>query len=144
MLDSYQTFPCPNCNEIINDSTAQCRYCSAPIDKRAAAYAAEVQGRVNQACSDASYLRIAAVGMWTFLGLSFIPFVPIVGWGFLITFFVVLILLIRWQIKFSGIQTRDADYGQAKRSRNVALILWLAAIPVGFIFGPVLQMFIYR
>lgn len=55
-----QTFPCPNCNEVINDAMERCRYCSAPIDGRAAAEAAEVQSRVNRACSDASYLRTAA------------------------------------------------------------------------------------
>lgn len=139
-----QTFPCPNCNEIINDTMETCRFCHAPVDRQAAALAAENQSRVNQACSDASYLRIAAVAMWIFLGLYVIPFIPLVGWGFLVTFFMVLILIIRWTIKFSGIQTRDKDFTQAKRSRNVAAILWLAAVPVGFIFVPLLQALIFR
>lgn len=133
MLAQPQTFPCPNCNEVINDTMERCRYCSAPIDRQAAAAAAEVQGRVNQACSDASYLKTAALVMWAFQLLSLIPFVPLVEWGFLITFFVVLFLLIRWHIKFSGIQTNDSDYRQARRSKNVALLLWVAAIPLGFL-----------
>ena len=138
-----KTFPCPNCNEIINDSMETCRFCHAPVDRQAAAYAAEIQSRVNQACSDASYLRIAAVAMWIFLGLYVVPFIPLVGWGFLVTFFVVLILMIRWLIKFIGLQTRDKDFLQAKRSLIIALVLWLAAIPVGFIFVPVLQALIF-
>ncbi len=139
-----QTFPCPNCNEIINDTMETCRFCQAPVDRRAAAIAAEIQSRVNQACNDASYLRITAVVMWIFLGLSVVPFLPLVGWGFLITFFMVLILAIRWMVKFSSLQTRDKDYEQAKRSRNVAVILWFVAIPVRFIFVPLLYVLIFR
>ena len=130
MLTQPQTFPCPNCNEIINDQMEKCRFCSVPIDKDAAVVAAELQSKVNQACSDASYLKTAAVAMFIFLGLSLVPFLPLVFWGFVLTFFIVLVMLVRWQIKFSGLQTNDPDYRQAKRSRNLALLLWLAAVVV--------------
>lgn len=131
MLTQPQTFPCPNCNEIINDQMEKCRFCSAPVDKEAAVMAAALQSKVNQACSDASYLKTAAVAMFIFLGLSFVPFLPLVFWGFVLTFFIVLFMLVRWQIKFSGLQTNDPDYRQAKRSRNLALLLWLAAVASG-------------
>jgi len=137
MLAQPQTFPCPNCNEIINDSMQKCRYCSAPVDPEAAKVAATVQGKVNQACSDASYLRIAAVAMFTFLGLSFVPLLP-TYWGFIVTFFVVIVMFVRWQVKFGGLQTGDPDYMRAKRLKNVALVLWLVAIPVGFIIRPLM------
>ena len=51
-------FPCPNCQETINTSMQVCSFCSAPIDPAAAAASAEAFARVNQACSDASYLKI--------------------------------------------------------------------------------------
>lgn len=137
MLAQPQTYPCPNCNEIINDTMEKCRYCSAPVDRQAAAAAAETQGKVNQACSDASYLRTAAFVLWVFLGLSFIPFIPAVGWAFLFTFVAVPVMVIRWQIKFGGIKTNDPDYPKAKRNRNIALVLWLAAF-VGFFVRQVL------
>ena len=137
MLTQPQTFPCPNCNEIINDTSATCRFCSAPVDPQAAAFLGELQSKVNQACSDASFLKIAAVAMWIFLGLQLIPFLPF-GWAFLITFFVVLVLFLRWMVKFGGVQTTDADFKQAKRSAILSVILWLAAIPVGFILVPLL------
>jgi hypothetical protein len=105
----------------------KCPYCSTPVDRQAAAAAAESQSKVNQACSDASYLRIAAVVMWVLLGLSFIPLLPLVRLGSEITFVVVLVMIIRWQVKFGGIRTNDPDYPQAKRNRNLALVLWLAA-----------------
>ena len=131
MLSQLQTFPCPNCNEIINDSMQTCRFCAKPIDQQAASAAAEIQGRVNRACSDASFLRTAAAAMFVLLALSVIPFISFVTYlGFIITFFVVLVSLIMWQIRFGSIQTRDVDYQRARRFRNVALVLWLVAIPL--------------
>jgi Ca2+/Na+ antiporter len=132
MFAQPQTYPCPNCNEIINDTMEKCPYCSTAVDRQAAAAAAESQSKVNQAVSDASYLRIAAFVVWVFLGLSFIPFIPLVGWAFLFTFVAVLVMIIRWQVKFGSIQTKDPDYPRAKRNRNLALVLWLAAL-VGFV-----------
>ena len=82
--------------------------------------------------------------MWIFLGLSFIPFLPLVEWGFLFTFIVVLVMLIRWQVKFSRIETIDRDYQQAKNSKNLALMLWLSALIVGFIIRPLVFMFLLR
>jgi Ca2+/Na+ antiporter len=139
MSDQPRTFACPNCNEIISDSADTCRFCKAPVDAQAAAALGEIQSKVNRACSDASFLKIAAVTMWIFLGLSAIPYLPLVGYGFLITFFVVLILFIRWMVKFGGLQSNDADYQVAKRSAIISVILWLAAIPVGFVLVPMAQ-----
>jgi len=138
MLSQPQTFPCPNCKEIINDSMARCRFCDAPVDPQAAASAAELQGRVNQACSDASYLKTAALVMWAFLGLSFVPFVPLVGWAFLFTFLAVLVLIIRWQLKFGRVKTDDPDYPRARRSKNLAALLWLGAFFLAFVIRPLL------
>jgi hypothetical protein len=138
MLSQPQTFPCPNCKEIINDSMARCRYCDAPVDPQAAASAAALQSRVNQACSDASYLKTAALVMWAFLGLSFIPFVPLVFWAFLFTFFAVLVLIVRWQLKFGRLQTDDPDYPRARRSKNLAALLWLGAFFVAFVLRALL------
>ena len=124
------TFPCPNCNEIINDSMRECRFCRAPIDPQAARAAGELQARVNQACSDASYAASAAYVMLAFLLLDLIPLIPLVRVAYLLTFFAVILMVIRWQVKFGGLQTRDPDYKRALFSRNVALVLWLVATPV--------------
>ena|SRR5687767_10410432 len=131
MLAQPQTFPCPNCGEIINDSMQTCRFCSTALDPQAVANAAELQTRVNRAFSDASFLRTAAAAMFVLLALSVVPFISLVTYlGFIITFFVVLVLIIRWQIRFGRLPTQDADYRRAKRLRTIALILWLVAIPV--------------
>lgn len=136
VIASPRTFRCPSCNEMINESMTQCRHCSAAVDPVAARMIAERQEQANQAYSDASYLRTAVIAMYVFLGLSFIPFLPIVDWGFVITFFVVLVLLIRWMVKFGKLVTNDADYLKARRSWRLSLVLWIVAIPIGFIIRP--------
>ncbi len=80
-MSGPRTFACPSCKEIINDSMTECRFCGAPVDPAIAASIADVQDKVNQACSDASYTRHMAVVMIAALGLSFIPFFPLVGHG---------------------------------------------------------------
>ena len=144
MYASPRTYPCPNCKEIINDLMTSCRFCGTEIDPGIAGLVAEQQAKANQACSDASFLRIAAVAMFVFLGLSLIPFLPFVYWGFLITFLVTVVLLVRWQIRFGTLNTSDPDYQKAKRSRNIAALLVLGAVPVGFIIRPLLDVIISR
>jgi uncharacterized membrane protein len=140
MLANPRTFRCPACSEMINDSMTQCRYCSTPVDPAVAAMIADQQEKTNRACSDASYLKTAAIAMFVFLGLSFVPFLPIVYWGFVITFVVVLVLLILWQVRFGSLMTNDPDYQRARRSKNIALILLIVAAPLGFIIRPLLDL----
>lgn len=138
MTGNPRTFPCPNCNEIVNESMTLCRSCSAPIDPAAAQLIAERQEKANHAYSDASYLRTASIAMYVFMGLSLIPFIPFVGTAFLIIFVVVLVLLIRWLVKFGRLVTNDADYLKARRSWRFSLVLWIVAIPIGFIIRPLI------
>lgn len=129
-----RTFRCANCNEMINDSMTQCRYCSVPLDQGIATLLADRQEKANQAYSDASYLRNAAVAMYVFLGISLI--FGMAYWAFVGAFFVVTILLFRWQWKFSDLLTNDPDYVQARRSKNIALILLIVAFPLGVLLNP--------
>ena len=129
---------------MINDGMQQCPHCSVPLDPAIVALVAERQEKANQAYSDASFLKTAAIAMFVFLGLSLIPFVPFVYWGFLVTFVVVVVLLIRWQVKFGSLLTNDTDYKLAKRSKNIALVLWLVAIPLGFVVRPLLDLLLAR
>ena len=121
-----------------------CRFCSATVDPQAASAAAELQSQVNRACSDASFLRTAAAAMFVLLALSVVPFISLITYlGFIITFFVVLVLIVRWQIKFGRLRTNDVDYQRAKRLRLVALVLWLVAIPL-FIVRDILVAIVAR
>src|SRR5688572_22334767 len=139
MLANPRTFRCPNCNEMINDSMVQCRFCSVPVDPNVALLIADRQEKANQAYSDASFLRTAAIAMYVFLGLSLIPFIPIVFWGFLATFVVVIVLLIRWQIRYATLVSDDADYKSARRSWWISLVM-LLGVPVIFIIRIVIEL----
>ena len=77
MSFGLRTFRCPNCNEMINDGMKECRYCSVTVDPGVAQLIADKQEQANQACSDASYLRTAAIAMYVFLALSLVPFIPL-------------------------------------------------------------------
>ena len=139
MLANPRTFRCPNCSEMINDSMTQCRYCSVPVDPGVAALIADRQEKANHAYSDASFLRTAAIAMYVFLGVSWLPLLPFVFFfGFLVTIFVVLILLIRWQVRYATLITDDPDYKRARRSWWISLAL-LLGIPVIFIIRIVIE-----
>lgn len=144
MSFSPRTFRCPNCSEMINESVKQCGYCSVPIDPGVAQLIADKQEKANEACSAASYLRTAAIAMYVFLALSLIPFLPLVSWAFLITFIVVVVLLISWQVKYSGLTITDFDYEAAQRSWRTSLILMIVAAPLGFIVRPILQLLLFN
>jgi Ca2+/Na+ antiporter len=116
----------------------QCRFCSVPVDPNIAQLIADRQEKANHAYSDASYLRTAAIAMYVFLGLSLVPFLPIVSWGFLITFIVVIVLVIRWQVRYSGLITDDADFKSARRSWWISLAM-LIGVPVVFIIRVVIE-----
>ena len=137
MLAGPRTFPCPNCKEIINDSMTQCRFCSVPVDPNVAQLIADRQEKANHAYSDASYLRTAAIAMYAFLGLSFVPFLPLVSWACLIVFFVVIVLLVRWQIRYSGLVSDDPDFKSARRSWWISLAM-LLGVPVIFVIRVVI------
>ncbi|MGB0066204.1 MAG: hypothetical protein WBP85_17310 [Terracidiphilus sp.] len=126
---STGVFECPVCKETINTSDTQCRFCSSPIDPAAAQAAAEKMARINQACSDASFLRTAAVSILVFIGVMFIPFMGllgIVGYYFLLV--AVPFLAIRWWVKFRSIQTGDRDFKRARKT--VIVISILVLIPI--------------
>src|SRR5690242_10411923 len=141
MSFSPRTFRCPNCNEMINDSMTTCRYCSVPVDPGVAQLIAERQQKANQAVSDASYLRSTTIAMWVLLGLSFIPFIPLVELGFFIVFVVGIVLIIRWQVKFGNLLTNGPDYQSARKSWRIALLLICVAAPVAFV-RPIVYFFV--
>jgi hypothetical protein len=128
---------------MINDSMKECRYCSVPVDPGVAQLIADKQDKANQAVSDASYLRTATIAIYVFLFLSLVPFIPLVSFGFYIVFVVVVVLLIRWQVRFGGLNSSDQDFQAAKRSWMVSLVLMIVAAPLGFVVRPIVQAILY-
>jgi hypothetical protein len=129
MLASPRTFRCPNCSEMINDAMTECRYCSVPVDPGVAQLVADRQEKANQAYSDASFLRSAAIAVYVFMVLTWSPLFPFIFLlGFVITFVVVIVLLIRWQLRYSNLITDDADYKRARRSWWISLAMLLGVV----------------
>jgi hypothetical protein len=121
VFDTVRLLQCPNCKETIDASSQQCRFCLAPIDPVAAQAAADVMAKVNQGCSDASFLKTAAGAILVAFAFRFVPIVSGLGnLAFLVLLVAVPAMAIRWWIKFSGIATDEADFRSAKRT--VALI----------------------
>lgn len=117
-------FECPNCRQTIDASTTECRFCSAPINPIEAQAAAEKMSLVNQACSDASFLRTAAISVLVFLGAMFIPFMALLGiGGYYFLVFAVPCLVIRWWVKYYFIRSDDRDFRHAKTTVIVISIL---------------------
>ena len=137
MLANPRTFRCPNCKEMINESMVQCRFCSVLIDAHVAQLTADRVEKANQAYSDASFLKTSAIAMYVFLGLSMIPFLPLVFFGFLITIVVVIVLLIRWYVRFGMLISDDDDYKKARRSWWIAFAM-VFGVPVVFIIRSVI------
>jgi hypothetical protein len=125
--EGVRVFECPSCRETINTSVTQCPYCSALVDRNAAEAAAELTGKVSQACSDASYVRILAGSIVAFFFLFLVPFLGIVGLaGYYVLLVLVPVMAIRWWIRYASLRTQDRDFGRAKRNVVIALALWAA------------------
>ena len=138
MFEEVLSFPCPSCREIINDRMKECRFCGAPVDPGIARQIGETQRKVNRAFSDAGYIKNAAFLMWGLLGVSLIPFVPWVFSAFIVTLAASGFLLVRWYLKYAELNTSDPDYQKARGWIHLAVILWLAALPVAFLIRPLI------
>ncbi|MGA2049103.1 MAG: hypothetical protein ABSG96_15500 [Terracidiphilus sp.] len=114
-------FECPVCKQTIDASTKQCRFCSAVIDPAVAEAAAEKMAKVNQACSDASFLKTMAISILVFFGVMFIPFLTWLGiCGYYFLMFGVPIMTIRWWINFHSVHSDDRDF---KRARSAVIVI---------------------
>jgi hypothetical protein len=117
-------FECPNCKQTIDASALNCRFCSATIDPAKAEAAAEKMSRVNQACSDASFLRTMGFSLLVFLGVMFIPFMGLLGiCGYYFLVFAVPFMAIRWWVKFHAIRADDSDFRRARTTVIVVSVL---------------------
>jgi hypothetical protein len=118
-------FPCPVCKQTIDMVDPKCRFCGATIDPIAAQAAADLMSRINQACNDASYLKIAMVCGLVFLGVMFLPMIGMVGaLGYLFLKFAIPVWTILWFVRFGRINADDSDL---RRARKFMLLL---GIPV--------------
>jgi hypothetical protein len=120
---SIRILSCPSCKETINDSMLQCPFCFVAVDPDTVASAVDALTKLNQACSDASYLRIMVSTAATFFCLQIVPFISMLArFGFLFLELAVPAMSIRWWIKFMAIQTEDPEFARARSSAKIIAI----------------------
>ncbi len=128
-LDKPKIFECPNCKQTIDTASPECRFCSKPIDPQAAEAAAAKMARINRACSDASYLKIAALCAPAFLLIFFIPFMTLLGeLGLIFLELATPIWIILWCFRFLRIQTDDPDFRRAKKTVFIVAAVWMLLV----------------
>lgn len=135
---TVSVLPCPACNQTINTSMQACPFCSFPLDHAAATASAEVFARINQACSDASYLKIMAGAIGTFFLIGFLPFLGFLGnLGFWFLAVATPVMVIRWFVKFGDLQSGDPDFISARHAAITVGIIATAVVLLvvaGFLF----------
>ena len=127
--EDLDVFECPHCKQTIDISADVCRFCGAKVDHEAAQKAAHLLAKVDQACSDASVLRYAAVTAFCLplgvvIGLLHHPrFIHLVGFqnvflGFCALVFAVSspfpIWSLRWWRKNARLTSDDEDFQNAR------------------------------
>jgi len=140
LTSKVHVFRCPKCNEFVNLTMESCPFCSAAIDSVSAQRAASDQDQINQAVNNSSYIRILAGTIAVFYGVSFVPLIGTPGtWGFLFLIVAVPILIVRFWVKYSKIQSADPAVRKAKRSVLAALGIWIVMIVVWLVVSTVIQ-----
>lgn len=129
-------FPCPNCNETIDNTAETCRFCGQPVDREAAIKAAALLSKINQAVSDASYMKSCALAMPVFFVLRYVIFLSALGAiGFLGLSVGIPVWALRWWLKYGSITADDAEFLRSRKTVKIAGIsafaafLLLVAIP---------------
>jgi hypothetical protein len=122
-------FECPKCRETIDSTAEVCRFCGEKVDQETALKAAAILSKVNEACSDATYMRSTALAIPVFFVLRFVPFFSWLGAiGFIALNFAIPIWALRWWRRFAKLQSTDADFRKARTSVEVT-----AAVVVGML-----------
>lgn len=132
--DEIRTFPCPQCGEIISTGESSCSYCGAAIDPATAAGLAERQAIRSKAFAAAHSMVITSRAFLLFYGLTFLPFIDLVGvLGVLVLLVRVPYEGIRWHTRYWKLDDPHPDVRQARRWFKEAMGLWL----LGLLAAPV-------
>jgi hypothetical protein len=139
-----RTFMCPVCGNATNTSQVRCPSCDTLIDSAAAEVAADRLATIDQACSDASFIRIIpptvlgvilpALGLILKAGIRLnIPWAVGLSSMMLALYCAsllmaagmlgVLAMTTRWWFKFSDVRTEDQEFVAAKK--------WMIVAPIG-------------
>ena len=129
--EDLDVFDCPKCGQTIDASADVCRFCGAKVNHETAQQAAHLLARVDQACSDASYLRnTAAIVLILLGGVVFAlvrqpRFFVLFGFENTLLGFCALVILVcspfplwalGWWRKYAGLTGNDDDFQDARKA----------------------------
>lgn len=150
--EDLDVFECPHCGQTIYTSADVCRFCGANIDHDAALKAAHLLAKVDQACSDASVIRIMAgtafcLPVGTVIGLLRNPrFIERIGFQNVVLGFCVLVLILsspfpiwslRWWERNWHLTSEDEEF---QNSRGIVRTVGSAAAASLLTFGSLLSL----
>ena len=123
--DRARSLKCPGCKQMINTLMTECNYCGLVIDPQTAQAGADSQDKIHQACSDASYFRIAVGALTVFYFVGLLPFIgALAKVAFFFLLVAVPIMSIRWFIRVRHVHSDDPDFLKAKYTMAVVVGLW--------------------
>lgn len=114
---TVDVFPCPNCRETINTSHQQCPFCSTPIDQSSAAASATEFSKLNQAYSDASFLKVmffCQFGAWLLRNIPFASLYATLAFYFFCA--AVPFMVARWWVRYSALKTHEPAFAKLRRN----------------------------
>ena len=134
-------FDCPKCKQTIDASAITCRFCGAPVDRDIALKSAALLAKVNQAISEASFMRTVAFSLPVFFVLRFLPMISMLGeLGFVGITIVLPIWGVVWWFRYNALEYDGAEYKKARRTVMIATIV-VAAVFLLLIVVPFLVAF---
>jgi len=133
-------FSCPKCNETIDNTAEICRFCGQPVDHEAALKAAELLSKINQAVSDASYMKSCALALPVFFVLRYVIFLSgLGGIGFVGLSIAIPIWALRWWLKYGSIKSGDEEFVRARKTVKFAGIsafaVFILLVVTPFVIG---------
>lgn len=142
LSNQEETVQCKNCLEFINASLTNCRYCGAVISLETATAQDEAKSKLADASRDGFFLTTMARALAIcFIALTFSILSKLALAGFLILLVAVPLMLVRWWIKYRGLQTEEHNYKIAKLKTIMAAVVW-GAVLLLWLFVSVIQSFL--
>jgi hypothetical protein len=129
-------FDCPKCKQTIDVTSETCRFCGAPVDRDIALKSAALLAKVNQAISEANYMRTVALSLPVFFVLRLVPLLGgFGGLGFIVVTVVVPVWGVIWWLRYNALEYNDAEFKKSRRAVLIATIV-VALVFVLFVILP--------
>ena len=120
---------CPNCREMIDAQSAQCRHCGTPLSPNELYAAAQSQAAVEAAIAQANQQKFVGWVAIAFVALEvaicvFSSAIPIYWIVAQAAPPAALFMAVKWVRHYGALQTDEPDYPAAQRAMTKVMALW--------------------